>query len=66
MGLFDPSVRGVTGGHGPVADNTVKFSNPRLNCSREIGPKAVEGGSFNSFFRDDQAGSDDRVEFKIW
>ena len=30
-----------------VSDNRVKFRDPRLNCSPEIQPEAVGGGSFD-------------------
>ena len=33
-----------------VPDKRIKFSDPRLNCSREIIPKTVGGGIFDDFF----------------
>ena len=33
-----------------VLEKCVKFGHPRLNCSREILPKAVGSGIFDSFF----------------
>ena len=33
-----------------VSDKHVKFGGPRTNCSREIAPVAVRGGTFDGFF----------------
>ena len=33
-----------------VLDKSVKFSDPRFNCSREIPPEAIRSGIFDSFF----------------
>ena len=35
-----------------VPEKPVKFRDPCLNRPREISPEAVEGGIFDSFFRD--------------